>query len=311
MLLRYERQSRLFRILIVEDDQLQQDVLKTVLASHGYEVEAASDGLDALWKVREGKYDLVIVDYQLPEINGFTMARLIRDLMTTVARPGLIALTAFPDVLVDKEEMTERAFDDVIPKCADLAGLISAVQRHLAARPDITTLKEAASTLLLSDWTDYDVGRDTDNGPGGQSLPPCILVVEDDELQQSVLKSALESCGYRVETAVDGLQAVRMIRQGTFDLAVVDYHMPEMDGLATGRLIVDLLNEDSRPRMIAFTSAPAHLFERLTDTGSAFDEIVAKSAGLPVMLATVKRHLQSSPRSATRRAVAIIHQSAA
>ncbi len=307
----HQHHSQPTRILLAEDDPLQQVVLTSSLAAQGYEVEVASDGLDALWKVREGKFDLALIDYELPEINGFAMAKLIHDLMGMVARPVLIALTGSPDAVAERETAFGSAFDAIVSKRAGVHEMLSTVRSRLDARPDAATREGAELSLFLNGWTDYDADRDADKDGGGQSAAPCILVVEDDELQRSVLKSALEAHGYSVEVALDGLQAVRMIREGAFDLALVDYQMPEMDGLATGRLVLDLLNEDTRPRMIAFTSAPSHLVGRLADTGSAFDEVVAKSAGLAVLLATVKRHLRSSPRSATRRAAAAVFQSAA
>lgn len=307
----HQHPSQPIRILLAEDDPLQQAVLKASLAAQGYEVGTASDGLDALRRIREGKYDLALIDYGLPEINGFAMAKLICDLMGMVARPALIALTGSPDALADRQVSFGYAFDEIVSKRAGLDEMLAAVRRQLDVRPDTVTRQEAEHALFLNGWTDYDADRDSSNGRPGHSAPACILVVEDDELQRSVLKSALEIRGYGVEVALNGLQAVRMIREGAFDLALVDYQLPEMDGLAIGRTILDLLNEDARPRMIAFTSASSHLVNRLTDTGSAFDEIVAKSAGLAVLLAAVERHLRSSPRSATRRAAAVVFASAA
>jgi CheY-like chemotaxis protein len=95
-------------ILIVEDDSVQQAILRSALASRGYVVEVASDGLDAIRKVREGHYDLALVDYHLPEINGLATATLIRDFMGEAARPVLLALTAWPEGLkgTHKETMT-------------------------------------------------------------------------------------------------------------------------------------------------------------------------------------------------------------
>ncbi len=305
-----QRQLRPIRILIVEDDLLQQDLLNSALVSQGYEVEVASDGMGAFWKVRENKYDLVLIDYQLPEIDGLAMARLIHGLMGEVARPALIALTGSPDCLADKEVVPGIAFDHIVSKSVGLGELVSTIRRHLDARPDAAAREEAGSALFLDDWINYDTDPGSDNGQGGQPAPPCVLVVEDDELQQSVLKSAFEGLGFAVEVASDGLQAVRMIREGAFDLAVVDYQLPEMDGLATGRLIVDLLSEDTRPRMIGFTSATSHLAGRLASTGGAFDEIVPKSAGMHTLFATVERHLRLSPRSSTRRAAANVFPSA-
>ena len=117
----YRVQPRLARILLVEDDPLLQEIFGSALALQGYEVETASNGLNALWKVREGRYDLVLCDDKLPEINGLAMARLVRDLVNTAARPALVALTGAPALLMD-EALPGGTFDEIVAKPVDLAG---------------------------------------------------------------------------------------------------------------------------------------------------------------------------------------------
>ena len=136
-------QPRSIRILVVEDDPLQQDLLASALASQGYEVEIVSDGMGAFRKVRENKYHLVLVDYQLPETDGLATARLIRNLMGEVARPALIALTGSPDCLADKEVVPGIAFDTIVSKSAGLSELFSAIRRHLDLRFDAAAGREA------------------------------------------------------------------------------------------------------------------------------------------------------------------------
>jgi len=68
------------RILVVEDDDIQRSVLQSVLAAGGFEVETVSSGGVAVPKILDGRYDLVLLDYQLPEIDGLTIARLFADL---------------------------------------------------------------------------------------------------------------------------------------------------------------------------------------------------------------------------------------
>lgn len=298
-------QPRPARILLVEDDPLLQEIFGSALSLQGYEVETASDGLNALRKVRESRYDLVLCDYKLPEINGLAMARLIRDLVNTAARPALVALTAAPALLMD-EALPGRAFDEVVAKPVDLEKLVSIVRRHLDARTGPATRSAAG-------FAESQVGYDADPAASreGHPSPPCILIVEDDEVQRSVLRFVLEGSGFSVKVAVDGFHAVRMLRDGAFDLALVDYQLPGMDGLATGKLILSLVSEDNRPRMIAFTSAPSNLAGRLAGIDSAFDEVVAKSDGLPALLAALERHLRSSPRAETRRAAEVVFPSAA
>ena len=128
-----------------------------------------------------------------------------------------------------------------------------------------------------------------------------LLVVEDDHIQQAVLKAALESRGYEIEVASDGLTAVQMLRAGGFDLALIDYQLPEIDGLASARLLHDLMNEEDRPRLIAVTAATESLSRRQQSDG-AFDAIIPKPLDLPALFAMVDSHLRASAAGQTTRA---------
>jgi len=120
------------------------------------------------------------------------------------------------------------------------------------------------------------------------------------------LAATLEHRGYVVEAVSDGLEAIRRIRERSFDLAVIDYNLPEMDGLAVGTLTLDLMQEHLRPRLIALTATPARLNDKQMIAGSVFDEVVEKSSDLHGLISAVDRHLKSSPNQATRGAAAHI-----
>ncbi len=275
-----DQDPRSTHILVVEDDDLQQEVLRSSLTWHGYRTEAVSSGLDAVCKVRHGGYDLLLIDYHLSDIDGLATARLIRDLRGMAARPVLIALTGAPDQLEALQAQHGQPFDRVIAKPASLPALISSIQRELGGMRDRvmpweTDLPEHNKKIL-------------------EPLDPCkprILVVEDDDIQQFVLQHALERLGYEVGLASDGVAAVRMARARDYDLVMIDYLLPDIDGLATAKLILDPLDEDHRPRMIAMTVAPSRLSGREAETGPLFDEVVAKSPDLPALITVVKRHL--------------------
>jgi CheY-like chemotaxis protein/CHASE3 domain sensor protein len=122
-------------------------------------------------------------------------------------------------------------------------------------------------------------------------MPPRILIAEDDELQAGVLQSALESRGYEAEIVPDGLQAVRRLRTGRYDLALLDYHLPEVDGLAAARLLHDFFAEGERPGLIAVTALAEGLSEREGISGTCFDAVVSKRLGLSVLLTAVDANL--------------------
>jgi CheY-like chemotaxis protein len=133
------------RILIIEDDQCQQTLLASVLQRQGYVVETASDGLEGVRRIRDGCYDLALIDYNLPEIDGLAVARMVHDLMADAVRPRLIALTATPARLREKEKQADIIFDDIAEKSSDLQGLIRSVDRLLKASPNPVARRAAAS----------------------------------------------------------------------------------------------------------------------------------------------------------------------
>jgi CheY-like chemotaxis protein len=297
-------QAEHVRVLIVEDDDLQALVLAAALTSAGFEADTVSDGLAAVWKVREGRYDVVLFDYKLPEIDGYAAARLVGDFMPGQTRPVLIALTATPEQLIVRERAGESIFDAVLPKSPDLSGLFSTIARCLPSAPERSARRDAVFALLLRSWAEYDTIPQRPGAQGDDTGPARILVIDDDEMQQLLLTSVLEQHGYVVESVSNGLDAVRKIRDGCYDLALVDYSMPEMDGMAAGTLIRDMISEDVRPRMIGLTATAGLLSAKEGTARSVFDEIVEKSADLQGLLRSVDRHMRASPNPATRRAAA-------
>lgn len=287
------------RILVVEDDHLQQSILQSALQESGYDVDTASDGLSAVWRIREGSYDLVLLDYQLPEMDGLATANLVRDLMGQAARPCLIALTALPDCVLGRELLAGRAFDGVIGKSISVPELLATVTRYLRSAPSGAARRQAEIDLTMKEWGEFETMPDQRVPGRRDNAPARILVVEDDDMQRSVVKAALDAEEYDVETAFDGLSAVRKIRFGSYDLALIDYELPEIDGLATAKLISTLVAIAVRPRLVGLTSAPDMLTIRAVQSDRVFDHILGKQEGLPAMLASVKHQLQPRPERTT------------
>lgn len=134
-------------------------------------------------------------------------------------------------------------------------------------------------------------------------MPPRILIAEDDDLQGALLRRALEGRGYEAEIVTDGLQAVRRLRTGAYDLALLDYHLPDVDGLAAARLLHDHFTDAERPGLIAVTATAEGLSEKEGQEGTSFDAVVSKRLGLTALLSVVDANLTSA---AERHASAVI-----
>ncbi len=120
------------RILLVEDNELNQEVAKAMLESLGLIVDLAQNGAVALEKVQQASYDLVFMDMQMPVMDGLAATRAIRRLPGTGVVP-IVAMTA--NVLQqDRERCFEAGMNDYLGKPIDPAWLTAALKRWLAPR---------------------------------------------------------------------------------------------------------------------------------------------------------------------------------
>ncbi|MGK7874797.1 MAG: response regulator [Xenococcaceae cyanobacterium] len=85
-------------------------------------------------------------------------------------------------------------------------------------------------------------------------MPLKILLAEDNELNQKVLLELLKRLGYKADTVGNGLEALEALRRQSYDLVLMDLHMPEMDGLTATLQISQEWPPQSRPRIIAVTA---------------------------------------------------------
>jgi CheY-like chemotaxis protein len=147
-----ENRATLAHILVVEDNAINQKVASRLLQKLGYSVDLASNGVEALVALSKRSYDLVLMDCQMPEMDGFTATATIRRLEAALRKgevalvPGssyenphipIIALTAHA-LSGDREKCIEAGMDEYLGKPIDLGALRSMLQEMLAdARADV------------------------------------------------------------------------------------------------------------------------------------------------------------------------------
>ena len=116
------------KILIVEDNEKNRTLIKDLLEYYGYEVLTAADGAAGVALAKEHLPEAVLLDIQMPVMDGLTAAKIIRaDPATTSIK--LIALTSFA-MKGDRERMLEAGFDDYVAKPIDTRTLPELVRRY-------------------------------------------------------------------------------------------------------------------------------------------------------------------------------------
>lgn len=163
------------RILVVDDEAPVREVLTEYFATEGYDVEAATSGLEALSAVSGGRADLVLLDVRMPGLDGVQVLRRIREMSNTLP---VIMVTANEDVTLARETLTLGAFD-YVAKPFDFDYLDRAVAAGLARVVDTA---HAASEPSDGPW---------------KRLPHTVFRVT-----RAMSQTARASTGERLETAV-------------------------------------------------------------------------------------------------------------
>jgi len=144
------RRGAALRILVAEDNPTNQLILSTMLHELGHQVAIADNGLEACARLRQDRFDIVLMDMQMPEMDGMAASRTIRAMAEPYASVPIIAITANA-LAGDRERCLAAGMDGYITKPIDLPLLIQAMDQALHRRP--AAVARAAAPSLGADLT--------------------------------------------------------------------------------------------------------------------------------------------------------------
>lgn len=216
------------RILIVDDSEFARNSLSEALKKNEYQVDTVSDGRQCLEKIGQEKYDLAIVDYIMPGMNGIEVLQEIADKNLKVP---VIILTGKGSEEIAVQAMKLGALNYVVKAENYIEIILNVVKEDL----DLYRIIETKQRL--------DMRRKPDSGQDMLEVKARnkdkILVVDDSQFVREVLSDALQFNNYEVDTAANGIECLEKLAKEDFDLAIIDYIMPGKDGLEVLKEIVD------------------------------------------------------------------------
>jgi CheY-like chemotaxis protein len=125
------------RILIIEDNPTNLELMDYLLKSSGHEVLAAMDGALGLELAQREAPDLIICDIQIPKVDGFGVARHLKA-SDTLRHIPLVAITAFA-MVGDRERMLAGGFDEYVAKPIDPQAFVAQMEAFLKFQPPVLT----------------------------------------------------------------------------------------------------------------------------------------------------------------------------
>ncbi len=264
------RQLQGKKVLIVDDNRTNRQILILQTQSWGMLPIEAESGSDALNLLQKQSFDLAILDMQMPHMDGLTLALEINKL--GLNNLPLVLLTS-----IDKAEIeiAETSFTAVISKPIKQAHLYAVLNQVLNNKPVVQVKPPEKSDRSFA------------------KSPLQILLAEDNIVNQKVALHLLQQLGYSADIAKDGLEVIEQVTNRAYDVILMDVQMPKMDGLAATRQII--ASPKVRPRIIAMT-ANAMQGDREECLSAGMDDYLSKPIRLE-QLATALSKCQVKPLS--------------
>jgi PAS domain S-box-containing protein len=278
------RDARGLAVLVVDDNEVNRLVMTTQLSRWGMRPMAAESAAEAmelltLRSAPAGGYDLAVIDMHMPETDGLDLVRQIR-LVPALTDLPVILLTS--DQSLGPEQALAHGISARLTKPVQQSALFDALTR--VSMPTRTPSPDTESEV------DVAAEKNEETVVDGFRL----LLVEDNDINQTVALGILSQLGYQVDVAGDGVQAITMTERKDYDAILMDCQMPRMDGYTA---TVELRKRaQTRATPIIAMTAATFAADRQRCFDSGMDDFIAKPVRAATLQASLNRWLRSENR---------------
>ncbi|HMB48680.1 MAG TPA: response regulator, partial [Afifellaceae bacterium] len=286
------------RILVVDDNEVNRSILLEQLGSWGFDPTAVTSGREALLSLRgavdrDKPFDLIVLDYHMPRMDGGETAMAIRADEAIKSTP-IVMLTSV-DTRSDGQAFKELDIQGHLVKPARAELLLETVIDVLQSELNQKRKGHVDDEDLFIDFTAGEEGDSTERHRVGRKTTGdtglTILVAEDNAVNQIVIEQILTETGHSYVIVENGRRAVEQYSEISPDLILMDITMPELDGLAATRTIRDM--EKDTGGHVPIVGLTSHTLKggRENCMEAGMDDYVPKPISVNNLNDALERHL--------------------
>ena len=263
------------RALLLDDHSIGLQILTRMFSNLGFETCGVNCATDCLTKLKEESFDIVVLDYMMPEMDGEELLRRISALPEL--NPLITLMLTSSGLIGQKERLLAKGLDGYLLKPLIRQDLIVELSRQFNPQ---TSVVVQPSTKPQEE----------------RKFQLRVLLAEDNIVNQKVATKMLEKAGCRVDIAANGAEAIKMWQDFNYQLIFMDCQMPELDGLKATQRIRSLENRNKLKR-IPIIALTANAMERDQDAciDAGMDDYVAKPVRRDLLLDAVEKWSGDTP----------------
>jgi DNA-binding response OmpR family regulator len=212
-------------ILVVDDERIFCDLLKTVLESNGHEVFTACNGREALDLFSQRRPQFTLLDLRMPEMNGIEVLRQIR---TIDASATVMILTAWGSDDLERQAR-QLGVTDFLSKTLALDSVVASMQRFLPPTPQAVEPPSPLPDQAESPLPSVEKPKEKRAPPKGREADRVLLIGSSTDTTR-YLKQFLAQRGFHIQVADDGPAALQLMSKEMPRLIVIDMDLPGMGG---------------------------------------------------------------------------------